>query len=224
MEDTRKERPGFLKQKKIVYPEIPAKIPRVKKKDRWKSGSKIMDKIANDRRLHERLQEYREENWANTVKAFEANPSFYNAYMWLQYHPLFYWFGHGRHETVQVHEKYLIDDRGLSDCGLEFSVQRVDPETEAVSDDPARNTAVRFWYEVCITKWGTGRDERVHDWPRDGGAPTYEEAVIQAAKKIHAKYGNGRHKFDKRWSKHEHGHPVEAPQALAEEPKEDTAE
>lgn len=217
MEDTRRERPGFLKKKPMDYPEIPCKLPKVRKKDRETTGSKIMDKIGNDRRLYEDLQGYRESNWHETCEAFEANPSFYNAYMWLQYHPLFYWFGHGKHETPQVHEKYLIDDRGMTDNGVEFAVHRVDPVTEAVSDDRARNTAVRFWYEICITQWGKGRDDRVHDWKRDSGAPTYEEAVIQAAKAIHAKYGNGRSKFDKRWNKHSHGHPVE-------KPKEDTAE
>ena len=196
MSDERHERPGYLPKKKIHYPEIPAKQKKVKKKERWNSGT-FLDDIANDRRLYEDLQRYREEKWHELVDAFEANPTFYNAYQWLQHHPLFYWFAHGKHETPQVHEKYLIDDRGMDDNALDFMVVRVDPETGYASDDPALNTRVEFWYEVCITQWGEGRDQRVHDWKRDGGAATYEDAVVKAAKAIHAKYGNDRRKFDR---------------------------
>lgn len=197
MSDDRQERPGFLKQKPIDYPEIPCKIKTPKGKDRLETGIEWLDKVANNRRLYQDLQRYREERWHELVDAFEANPDFYNAYQWLQHHPLFYWFMPGRDGEVRVHERWLIDERGLADSGLEITAHRVDPVTGAVSNDPMRNTRVEFWYEVCITKWGQPGTERVHDYKRDGGARSYEEAIVQAAKHIHRKYGNGRSKFDK---------------------------
>lgn len=199
MSDERHERPGYLPKKKIHWPEIPCKQGKIKKKERWNSGT-FLDDIANDRRLYEDLQRYREEKWHELVDAFEANPTFFNSYQWLQHHPLFYWFATpipASEVKDQIHEKWLVDDRGMTDQGLDFMVVRVDPETGYTSDDPALNTQVEFWYEVCFTKWGEGRDQRVHDYKRDGGARTYEEAVVKAAKTIHAKYGNDRRKFDK---------------------------
>lgn len=206
MGSKRTERPGYLKRKDIDLLDVPWKIS---KKDSRAKGD--LDKIihpetpegevSQDKRfLFRDIGRNRESEWWETCRAFEANPEFYNAYLYLSQHPVFWWFptpARGKPGREVFHERNLIDDRGMFE-GMEFTVHRVDPETGSVSEDPMRNTRVEIWYEVCMTRLPPQDTSiRVHVWQMDGGAPTYEEAVIKAAKQIHKKYGNDRRVLDK---------------------------
>jgi hypothetical protein len=79
----------------------------------------------------------------------------------------------------------------------------VDPVTPPVEGDQSRNTALEWWYEFgphdllpvqhgseppCQASW--------HDYPLDGGAPTYEKAVLEIAAKVWVYYGNDRRVID----------------------------
>ena len=66
--------------------------------------------------------------------------------------------------------------------GLYVEVVKVDPETESISDDEARNTATRVWLET-----GPGG---AHDLDLDCGGATYEEATVELANLVHEKYGD----------------------------------
>lgn len=194
MTDHRIERKGFLPQKGIRMPEVPWRIPKKIRKERSEEGPEFLKGFRRDARTYKDIQDSRASHWAELVERFEANPDFYNAYHWLNHHPLFWTFHQGDGRLPVVHEKHLVNHFGMPEA-LDIDVVRFDPETMAVSDDPARNTELRVTWELDAI--GTlGETIRTHVYKLDGGAPTYEEAVIRAAKKIHKKYGNDRQIFD----------------------------
>jgi hypothetical protein len=190
MSDQRRERPGYLTSKPIEWPEIPWKVP---KKDWDQQG--FLARQGEKRDFYKHIAETRREEWSDLVTRFEANPTFYNAWHYLNGHPVFWDFFHKDDQGNKViHEKWLVTNRGMKEVnGLEIEVVRYDPKTKALSDDPARNTKLGFWYEFSMTQWNS--DAHVHAYTMDGGADTYEEAVVKAAKHLHRKYGNDRRKL-----------------------------
>ncbi len=94
---------------------------------------------------------------------------FYDAYHFLEKHPIF-----NRQFTR----------------GLDLFVVKVNPGTMCVEDDKSKNTKTRVWLEVgpylhdethgC--KWS-------HDLDLDCGGYTFEEAIIRLAELVEKKYG-----------------------------------
>lgn len=188
-----------LRKKAIEWgPDIPCNEPK-----RHQSFSLMLDVFPN---LYERLQEDREGDWWKTVKAFEANPnSVYNAYYYIANHPMFYywhvWRNHVEEGVAAVHERHLIHDQGWE--SVHIDPHMIDPNTGKISDDEHLNTKVEWWYEYGPTLYqhmdGDSPGIRGHDWKRDGGADTYDEAIIKVAKSIHRYYGNDRVKVQEIW-------------------------
>lgn len=91
---------------------------------------------------------------------------FYDAWIFLSEHPIF---------------------RNLFECGLYTAVVKINPETRAVDDDPAKNTEVEVWLEH-----GSYDDnyQHTHDFNLDCGAPTFEEAIIKLAELVKVHYGS----------------------------------
>lgn len=170
-------------KKPIVWPDIPCEgKPRGLSKESWPT-------------LYQDLAKTRKEIWARRARTYEEKPEdFYTAWHWLQEHPIFWYFG-GRH-----HEAGLQWERGV-DEGLEFRPTLVNPETESIDEDKAKNTALRIWVEVFPCSMTEGRNGiRLHDYECDTGGATYEEAVVRVAKEIYAIHGHDREALRRRWS------------------------
>jgi hypothetical protein len=184
-----------LETKTIVLPEIPWKMTKEEKRRHRDLVKRIGLTVRDSSLLHKRLQEHRESEWRDTVHAFEANPgSFYNAWHYLNNHPVFWTFGWVRDGRIpEVHERELQHEYGFPE-GIEISVTRVDPKIRSISQDPALNTRLEVWYELSVTPWPTDEHypTRIHAVQGDGGARTYEKAIIKAARKVHEMYGNDR--------------------------------
>jgi hypothetical protein len=180
-----------MKSKPIDLPEIPHKISK-------KAGKHLRQwSEMEGRHLYRDLQQMRAEEWRRRVLAFEANPDFYNAWHYLHHHPLFWTFGGLAEDGPYIHERYLHAEHGFPEC-LSICPVKVNPATGEISPDPSLNTRLEIWYELSFTTWGARySDPRVHVYEADGGAATYEEAVIKAAKWVHKRYGNDRQEFDK---------------------------
>ncbi len=94
--------------------------------------------------------------------------NFYDAFHFLEGHPIF---------------------KGEFLTQLYMEVVLVDPATNAVDDDFSRNTTPRIWMETGPNEkdeygWGC------HDLDLDSAGATYEEAIIDLAGKVLAKYGS----------------------------------
>ena len=184
--------------------------------------------------------------WDRTCRAYEANPgSFFNAWTYLNDHPIYWRLMDGRRPIPGVVDQaaVLFEDidgadvnQALKDdlrdgvarleacaggrslykgprrharnletgCGfamgsIDITVARVNPADGRISDDPALNTQVEFWFETG--EWPWDRDGvQYHNWRLDGRAPTYEEAVIKLAKRVRKWYGNDRAKCEPEYS------------------------
>jgi hypothetical protein len=190
-----------LKAKPIELPDIPWRMTRGEKKRHRKLSDQLGVSFKDSSQLYRDLQGYRESDWDDTVHVFEANPrSFYNAWHYLNNHPVFWTFGEPRDGKVpEVHERNLQHEHGMTfGNGLEVTVHRVDPKTNSTSEDPARNTRTEVWYELSLTHWPTHPHYpiHIHDYEGDGGAKTYEKAIVRAARKVHELYGNDRKILD----------------------------
>lgn len=190
-----------MKHKDWKLPELPSKTPKKKRDKNEKQLDKLFGKRLS-RQLYERLQEDREDSWRSHLLAFEANPnSVYNAYWYVALHPMFYYFRAWKTDdgVPVVHERHLVSDQGW-EC-VHISPQMVNPKDMRISDDKHLNTRIDWWYEFGPTLWGDnyGDGIRGHDHKCDGGAPTYDEAIIKVAKAIHKAYGNDRRKVVMKW-------------------------
>jgi hypothetical protein len=145
--------------------------------------------------LYKKLQERREEDWTKWVQRFEEDPSFFNAWRYVEGHPLFWRFEAPSNGDAWFHEEFLVHDQGVAE-GLEIQVVHVNPEDDRISDDEAKNTAVRIWYEVMPCLLGPQSKHRIHAYEADGGGKTYEAAIVMAAQEIHRVYGNDRRVLD----------------------------
>jgi hypothetical protein len=119
--------------------------------------------------------------------------SFYEAWWWLYKHPAF--FKHG----IRSGQPGFFE-------ALDVSVQKVNPKTGVIDDDPSKNTRVEIWLEVG--PWGDPASEELskiwgdippdhpishgiatHDYELDCGGATYEEAIIKMATLVKEHYG-----------------------------------
>lgn len=190
-----------LKHKDWHLPKIPAKDPTWRKKDHQAGviGSKRKVTIGN-KRLYADLQGYRIDNWRTTVLAFETNPnSVYNAYLYIANHPMFWFFRQWKNSKLPlVHERHLEHEDGWR-C-VDITPHMIDPATNRISDDKHLNTKVEWWFEYGPSLFCHNAGVMTgHDHKRDGGAATYDEAIIKVAKSIHKHYGNDRAKVVTKW-------------------------
>lgn len=146
--------------------------------------------------LYRSIQIRREDRWRSLVLAYEEDPEdFLCAWTWLNEHPLFYQFHR------EFHERGLNGQRGILDGGVEVVPTKVQPRNRRHSEDPTKNTLLQFWVEVFPCSIVPDETIRVHDYERDTGADTYEEAIVKAAKEIYAHHGNDRAQLEKEWRK-----------------------
>lgn len=190
-----------MKHKDWDLPEIPASLPPKPKPKKKPADNSLEGVFGPDTHLYEDLQRIREEDWRKTVLAFEANQSVHNAYWYVASHPMFYYFTEGWNDgrAPRVHERHLEHDQGWE--GIRVTPHLVNPASRRISDDPSQNTKTEFWYEFGPTLFreNGGRGIRGHDHECDGGADTYDEAIIKIAKEIHKTYGNDRRKVVTKW-------------------------
>lgn len=192
-----------LRHKPIELPPVPCDTPE-------DSGSGIVDeklrKIMTSPNLYEQIQAARVREWTQIARNFEDDPEdFYRAWHYLNHHPLFWCIGGRRDKPMPLHERHLMNDRGVPE-GLDIAVMKVDPKTNQVEPDESRNTKTQVWYELCFHRWGAQYDDvRVHVWQADGGGDTYEKAIVMAAKQVHKRYGNDRSIFDREMQKDREG-------------------
>ena len=85
------------------------------------------------------------------------------------------------------HPEFKIDDYegNFEDC-LCIEVQKVNPATETIDDNEKLNTKVEIWLECggYIFDDHLGRVIPCHDTRLDCGGDTFEEAIINLAKKV----------------------------------------
>jgi hypothetical protein len=145
--------------------------------------------------LYATLQSGREDRWRSLVLAYEENPGdFYGAWQWLNEHPIFY------RCHREFHERDLEDDRGILSGSIEVIPVKVNPETGTRSEDDTRNTQLQFWVEVFPRSVKPECSIGLHDYRRDTGGDTYEQAIVEVAKEIYAHYGNDRETLDTEWT------------------------
>lgn len=186
-----------LKHKVWKLPKIPSKIAAVPKDQR----SAIDKLIGNPKQLYTNLQGYREDAWRTTVLAFEANPnSTYNAFYYIAQHPMFWHFHQWRRDTPVVHETHLVHEDGWARVSIHPVM--VNPKDRRISEDVHLNTKLEWWFEYGPSLWNDNAGEGIngHDHKCDGGASTYDKAIIKIARSIHKHYGNDRRRVVKKWS------------------------
>lgn len=95
----------------------------------------------------------------------DLNMDFYTAWKFLSNHKMF---------------------NGLFECGLWTEVVKVNPETNEVDDDRAKNTKVQVWLEhgPYDKEWGS----TTHDIDLDCGGDTFEEAIVKLASLVKKSY------------------------------------
>jgi hypothetical protein len=94
-------------------------------------------------------------------------------------------------QVPREHVRNLDHGYGFSSGAIEIDPHLVNPDDGRVSEDPRLNTRLEFWYETGEWTW-SDPESHVHAYRLDGGAPTYEQAVIDLARKVHRYYGNDR--------------------------------
>jgi hypothetical protein len=114
------------------------------------------------------LQNIRE-NRDRDVTAYEADPrSLAAAWSWLDSHPLFWTVAPG---YPRNHVRLVTDSLGVA-RGLDLFPAAVPGGTE-------------IRYEVMISP-------DLHDWELDGSCGSWEEVILEAARKVHLAHGNDR--------------------------------
>lgn len=136
---------------------------------------------------------------------------FYEAYKYLEFHPIF---NVTPGEKVDLTSGKLLSggvgldlsDESLKafpveihrfDLALDIDIVKVNPETGEIDDDPTKNTKVQVWleagpYEDLGITDGYGEPTSVkgfsHDVELDSGGDTFEDAIIELAERVRAKY------------------------------------
>lgn len=181
----------MLPHKEIVLPEIPLDPPT----DTGRSATW----------WREYWQDCIAGRWTETVAAYEANPEdVFAAWYYLDGHPAFWRFRKNRAWTPPAHFGNLQYEGAMSSGWPEITPHKVNPATGEVEDDESLNTKLEWWYE--FGPWELAPDDPgdhcTHDYRQDGGAETYEEAIIDIAKKVWTNYGNDRRVVDsEKWRK-----------------------
>jgi hypothetical protein len=175
-------------KKPITWPEVPCDGESMSRMTR-----EMFDKRGG---LYPVVQENREDRWRTLVLAYEANPDFYNAWRWINEHPLFYRFNR------EIHERGLMENRAVVDGGMggiEIIPVMVNPADDTHSQDPRLNTKLAFWVEVFPRAWEIEPAKSLHAYEQDTGGDTYEEAIVNVAAGIYEYYGNDRARLDEEW-------------------------
>jgi len=140
------------------------------------------------------LRELRVKEWAETSAHYHAQPDDFHAAWWyLQQHPI-------------VHDEVAAS---YFEESFDVYVVKVDPHTSTIEDDKARNTQTQVWlefgpryFEVDMSpeEWCANHydlfDGSVpsHDVELDCGADTYEQAIVELARRVSERYGDDRSK------------------------------
>lgn len=153
------------------------------------------------------------DSWHETVAQYEADPGdVHNAYWYLDSHPVFWEFKTSGHEDYPRNHVSRLESgnawlRGL----IEIDPHKVHPETGRVDEDKSLNTMTEWWFEtgpmdILPRETPHGKEQaKWHDYRLDGGAATFEEAVIEMARRVHEHYGNDRRIIDtEQWRNGEH--------------------
>ena len=153
------------------------------------------------------LRRYYKRDWTKARLAYNVNPNdFYNAWQFLYYHPIFH------NEVMDSYFEHTLD----------IDVVKVDPVTKRVDQkDESRNTLTWFWLELgpiyreddapegfwkahdLVLEDGTPQTDyigvfsAVHDYKLDAHGPTFEEAIIDCARRVKRRYGVTRKKVYK---------------------------
>jgi len=115
---------------------------------------------------------------------------FYEAWQYLDSHPIF--------EVGQLESSNgtLVPTHRF-DMSLKTEVVKVNPETDEIDDDSSKNTKVQVWLEagpygdLGITDGydePTGTKGFSNDVDLDSGGDTFEDAIIELAGLVRAKY------------------------------------
>lgn len=144
--------------------------------------------------------------WAKIVAGYEADPDdAYWAWTYLDHHPVFWRFSQEkRPEYPANHVGRLEHEYAMTQGWPEITPHKVNAETGRFEDDNL-NTKTEWWYEFGpqpLHPDEHGVQVPTHDYKLDGGADTYEQAVIDLARKVHTHYGNDRRIVDsEKWRK-----------------------
>jgi len=165
-------------------------------------------------------------SWASVVAAYEAAPGdVHAAYYYLDEHPAFWRF---RRPPLLSglslnHVSLLEHGYAFYHGAIEITPHKFSLATGRQEDDAELNTCLAWRYEfgpADLLPRDEGHGVTVqghwHDWLLDGGAPTYELAVIDIALKVWTNYGSDRTIVDTdRWR---NGDRAYRPQEDEEEP------
>lgn len=186
--------PRKLKHKLIRLPELDTTPPPGRD---WNKDTLYAD-----------VWRYRQEEWADTARTYEANPrSFHNAWHYLNNHPI-YWrlkrwaIGDG---VPLFHARHLDDGGAFNDGSVWSHVARVNPETGSIHEDKALNTRTEVWLETGEWSWpdpgheDDWQESHYHNPGLDRGAASFEEAVVRMAHKVWKAYGNDRRRCAPQW-------------------------
>jgi hypothetical protein len=148
----------------------------------------------------------RQEEWDDIARDYEQHPGdFYLAHQYIDSHPIFWSSREGftDSELPPNHVIRVTDDTGIT-RGCYIYPVKCNPANQTIEDDETLNTHTMIWYEfgpidlLPQNHGGAGTlCAAYHDYELDGGADTYEQAIIDIALKIWTKYGNDRQICDK---------------------------
>jgi hypothetical protein len=156
--------------------------------------------------------------WAALAAAYEASPGdAYAAWHYLDSHPAFWEFGQQSAAEVLLdrrprnHVSLLEYEYAFQRGAVEIIPRKVNPATGYPDEQADLNTRLEWGYEFgpmnllprndgsgpAHGDWrndgsGPAHGDWHHDWPLDGTAATYEQAVIDVALKVWTHYGNDR--------------------------------
>ncbi len=92
-------------------------------------------------------------------------------------------------DSFQFLNAHPIFSDAFSYC-LDVDVVKVDPETNQIEEDEARNAKVQVWLECGPADFDEyGNVHAIHDVSLDCGGDSFENAIIHLAKLVEKKYG-----------------------------------
>jgi len=147
------------------------------------------------------------EAWTETVARYEASPGdVHAAYWYVDGHPAFWQFSQPANEEYPVNHISRLEAEGaLVHLLRDGALRQGWPEIIPFRDEKGIAWGYEFGYRDLLPNdpsYPGPEFDTYHDYEFDGSASTYEEAVIEIAKKIWANYGNDRRVVDsKEWRK-----------------------
>ena len=141
------------------------------------------------------------ESWADNVARYEADPDDVHAAWWyIENHPVFWQFSQPRPEQYpRNHISRLQAEGALSHLSQDGAMRRGWPEIIPFRDEKGMSWSYEFGKRALFREElhpGTFGFDTYNDWKLSGYADTYEQAVIEIARKIYDNYGNDRRVVD----------------------------